>query len=148
QLLFWWVPNFNDIFYVRARASFDPKAHSLTDVALRPGIFLALGDLELGGFGQAAWFPPSSSGTGTSSIEGLLGGSVVYHAQAVPGSFTLNPGVAGSLRPGESGFEITAFVNLVASYRRGLRDFSSLELSFPEQYSGGVPWRGTSEVYK
>jgi hypothetical protein len=148
QLLLWWVPTFNDIFYMRARATFDAKARTLTNVALRPGIFLAFGDLELDGFGQGALYPASASGTGKSALEALLGASAVYHAQAVPGSFSLNPGVAATLRPGSSGYEITAFVDLYASYRRGLRDFSSLELSFPEQLSGGIPWRGASEVYK
>jgi len=39
-------------------------------------------------------------------------------------------------------WQASAFVNLFASYRRGLRDFSSLELDFPEQLGGGIPWRG------
>jgi hypothetical protein len=46
------------------------------------------------------------------------------------------------VRANDGAWQIGAYLNVLASYRRGLRDFSSLELDFPEQLGGGVPWRG------
>jgi hypothetical protein len=60
----------------------------------------------------------------------------------VPGSFDIQPGVSGRYRFDTGGVQVIVVMNLLASNHRGLRDFSSLELSFPEQLSGGVPWRG------
>jgi hypothetical protein len=48
QLLFWWVPRFNDIFYLRARATADAEERKLSHASVRPGVFLALGALDSG----------------------------------------------------------------------------------------------------
>jgi hypothetical protein len=60
------------------------------------------------------------------------------------GSLDVQPGVAAFSHIANGGWQVNVFVNLFASHRRGLRDFSSLELDFPEQLGGGIPWRGTT----
>ncbi len=65
-----------------------------------------------------------------------------YTGWLLPGSFGLNPFVTGSVRFDGGGYQLVAGLQATAAFRRGLRDFTSLELSFPEQLAGGVPWRG------
>jgi hypothetical protein len=140
QLLFWWVPRFNDIFYLRGRATADAEERELSHVAVRPGVFIALGNLDTGVFFDAAYYTKTRLSSAESEYS--TGIDLNYNLWAVPGSLDIQPGVTGRYRFDTGGAEAFLVVNVLASYRRGLRDFSSLELSFPEQLAGGVPWRG------
>jgi hypothetical protein len=48
--------------------------------------------------------------------------------------------MTGQVR-GDLGWQALGGVTLIASARRGVRDYSSLELSFPEATGAGIPWR-------
>jgi hypothetical protein len=142
QLLSWLTPTFNTIFYQRSRATFDPTARELLHVALREGLFLAFGPLDLQGYADVTWFNASQASNTRPHVDVFAGASATVTAFGGLGSFGVQPGVAGTLRASDGEWQVRVFVNLLASFRRGLRDFSSLELDFPEQLGGGVPWRG------
>jgi hypothetical protein len=140
QLLLWWTPRFNDIFYLRGRVVFDPEAKELSHVAVRPGFFFVFGQLEASAFADGAHF--QSTPFHGPENELAAGASVAYNVWSVPGSLDVRPEIDGAYRVDLGGYQVTLMLNIFASHRRGLRDFSSLELSFPEQLAGNVPWRG------
>jgi hypothetical protein len=142
QALLWYAPYFNEISYLRLRATFDAKAHALSHSAAVVGAFLAFGDLDLSGEVQTTWYLPRDSLTNRAQVQTQTGVVARYSFWSGLGSLGITPGVAAAARPQDAAWQVTAFVNLTASFRRGLRDFSSLELDFPEQLSGGIPWRG------
>jgi hypothetical protein len=144
QALLWFAPHFNDIFYLRARASVDPNAANLNHLSSRPGVFVAFGDLDLSAFVEATWRAATSGITRGPTIEQSAGLIVTYDFWSGLGSLDVQPGAAGFVRSRDGGWQVNVFVNLLASARRGLRDFSSLTLDFPEQLSGGIPWRGNT----
>ncbi len=144
QALLWFAPHFNDIFYLRTRATLDPNANRLDHVAFRPGLFTAVGQLDLSLFVEAIWRGPTQAAASRASQESSLGTVVTYDFWSAFGSFDLQPGAALFARTNDATWQINFFVNVLASYRRGLRDFSSLTLDFPEQLSGGIPWRGAT----
>ena len=143
QSLFWFTPFFNDIFYLRTRSTFDVNNKDLSHVAVRPGMFLVFDTFDISAFVDNAFFRPTPGvPTSQSHVDVLAGANVTKTFWYGIGSFALQPGLAGSLRANDVAWQASAFLNVFASYRRGLRDFSSLELDFPEQLSGGIPWRG------
>jgi len=143
QSLFWFTPFFNDIFYLRTRGTFDVVNQDLSHVALRPGMFLVFNTLDIAAFVDNAFYRPTPNvPTSQSHVDVTGGANVSYTIWSGIGSFAVQPGIAGSVRANDAAWQASAFVNLFASYRRGLRDFSSLELDFPEQLGGGIPWRG------
>jgi hypothetical protein len=142
QVLSWWVPYVNDIFYLRGRATFDANLGVLDHYALRPGAFFAIGDFELGAYGDVAYYR-ATPGVRTTAIGNVTGsGYALYNLWVNDGSFDMQAGVGGRARTYDGGWEVYALVNLFASFHRGLRDFTSLELNFPEPLGGGVAWRG------
>jgi hypothetical protein len=142
QALLWFAPHFNDIFYLRNRLSMDPLTGDVSHVAVRPGCFLAFGDLNVSGYLDNTWYAPARSAGNRSWLDEQASLSVVYNAWSRMGSFALQLGAQGLARPSDGGWQASVFATVLGSYRRGLRDFSSLELDFPEQLSGGIPWRG------
>lgn len=144
QSLLWYAPYFNEILYSRLRATFDAKAQALSHSALVVGAFLAFHNLDLSGQAQTTWYIPRDSPTGRAHLDATTGIAARYSLWSGLGSLAVTPGLAAALRPQDAGWQITVFLNLAASFRRGLRDFSSLELDFPEQLSGGIPWRGAT----
>jgi hypothetical protein len=145
QLLGWYTPYFNEIPFLRLRATVDPGRGVLSHVSARPGAFIAFGDLDLAAFFETIWYPPSDSPTGAARFTDTAAVSASYSAWSGLGSFAIQPGIAGAARVEDASWQVTVFVNLLASYRRGLRDFSSLELDFPEQLGGRIPWRGETK---
>jgi hypothetical protein len=142
QLLAWWVPYVNDIFYLRARATADAKIGALDHVALRPGAFFALGDAEIGAFGEATWYRATDV-VGSANVTEYTGGAyLLWNLWLVPQSVDLQPGIAARTRARDGAWELVALVNVLGSFRRGVRDYTSFELNFPEPLGGGVPWRG------
>jgi hypothetical protein len=142
QALLWYAPFFDDIFYLRSRISADPGARLISHVGVRPGLFAAFGQLDVTAFVDNAWYAATESLTNKARIEVEAGARVFYNQWWGMGSLNLQPGAAMFWRPTDGGWQVNAFVNLLASYRRGLRDSSSLDLDFPEQLGGGIPWRG------
>jgi hypothetical protein len=141
QALFWFVPYFDDIFYLRARVTADAKHRYLSHMAARPGIFLALGNLDLTGYVDAAWYAAIPYVQLTPLYQVVAAMTLTFNGWVTPGSFMIQPQVGGRVRADAPGWEAFAGINVLASRRRGLRDYSSLELDFPEQLGGGVPWR-------
>ena len=144
QGLFWYAPFFNEILYFRVRGTADGKSRGLSHCAAGSGAFLAFGDLNLSGQAQTIWYLARDSLSGRAHVDTSLSASVRYSIWSGFGSFALMPGASFEVRPQDSGWQLTASIEVLASYRRGLRDFSSLELDFPEQLSGGIPWRGST----
>jgi hypothetical protein len=136
------VPHFNDIFYLRTRLSMDAGAAEFSHFAVRPGLFLAFGQLDVSAFTDAAFYAATPNVRPTGEAEVTAGLQVSPHFWWRNGSFDVEPGFIGTVDATKRLWQATIFVNVLASYRRGLRDFSSLELDFPEQLGGGVPWRG------
>jgi hypothetical protein len=142
QLLSWWVPYVNDIFYLRGRATFDASLGVLDHYALRPGAFFAIGDVELGAYGDVAYYR-ATPGVRTTAIGNVTGSAyALYNLWTNAGALDVQAGVGGRTRSYDGGWEVFAMVNVFASFHRGLRDFTSLELNFPEPLGGGVAWRG------
>jgi hypothetical protein len=142
QLLAWWVPYVNDIFYVRGRATADAHLAALDHVAVRPGAFFALGDAEIGAFGEATWYRATAA-PGSANVTEYTGGAyVLWNLWLVPQSVDVQPGLAARARERDGAWELVALVNVLGSFRRGVRDYTSFELNFPEPLGGGVPWRG------
>jgi hypothetical protein len=148
QVLVWYVPFFNDIFYVRGRATMNAEAGRLSHTAVRPGFLSVFGDLEVDGYADGTYYAPDPRTHSSSSFETTLSGTVAYNAPLVMGSMMLVPGVTYTQVVTGGGWQALASATFIANYRRGLRDFSSLELNFPEQESMGVPWRGPHEAFR
>ncbi len=144
QLLFWYTPYFNDIFYLRARTSFDPTDPALMHTALRPGFFLAFGQLDVNGYINGTRYEATETFAKATAYEGSGGLKVLYNFWEKMGSLNVQPGVGTVYRVNDNAWQATLFVNVLLSYRRGLRDYSSLDLDFPEQLGGGIPWRGAT----
>jgi len=141
QLMAWWVPYINDIFFLRARVNEDAR-RGLSHVSVRPGALFAFGNLELGGWADGTWFRETEGLRATSKVDVTGVGYALYNIWASAGSLDIQPGVGGRVRADDGGWEVYALVNIFGSYRRGVRDFASPELAFPEQFGGNVPWRG------
>lgn len=141
QLMAWWVPYINDIFFLRARVNEDAR-HGLSHAGVRPGVLFAFGDLELGGYADATWFRATEGLRATSKVDVTGVGYALFNIWASAGSLDIQPGIGGRVRADDGGYEVYALVNIFGSFRRGLRDFASPELAFPEQLGGNVPWRG------
>jgi hypothetical protein len=144
QALLWYAPRFNEILYMRLRGTYDPRARVLSHAAVRPGAFVAFGDLDFSTYAEAIAYPAADSLAGKAQVDESAAVVASYYAWAGLGSFAIVPGVAALGRVRDAGWQVTLFVDLLASYRRGLRDFSSLELDFPEQLGGSIPWRGAT----
>lgn len=140
QLLLWWVPTFNNILYLRGRGDFDITNGVFNHVSVRPGLLNAFGNLELDAFFDGSYYPKSK--TDPENFIPSMGASAAYSVWALPGSFALMPLVDFNARFDGGGYSVTGGLRVLTSFRRGLRDFTSLELSFPEQLAGGIPWRG------
>ncbi|MGZ3422918.1 MAG: hypothetical protein ACXVEE_33970 [Polyangiales bacterium] len=142
QLLSWWVPYFNSILWTRTRASFDVDTGSLSHVSFRPGGFFAFDRFEVDVFGEATWFA-ATEGLRTDSKVNYTGAAYLFYNNWFGnGSLDIQPGVGGRARANDGAWEFFAVINVLASFQRGLRDFASPELNFPEQFGGSVAWRG------
>jgi len=141
QSLFWLTPFFNDIYYLRARATYDVGNAQLSHVAMRPGLLLAFGQLDINGYFETAWYQATPYVRSTAGITNSAGLTIEYNFWSGAGSLDIQPGVAGLWNDGGA-YTVQGILNFMIGYRRGLRDYSSLELDFPEQLSDGVPWRG------
>lgn len=141
QLTAWWVPFVNDIFFLRARATEDAR-HGFSHAGVRPGALFAFGNLELGGWADATWYRATEGLRPTSKVDVTGVAYALFNIWASEGSLDIQPGIGGRMRAVDGGWEVYALVNIFASFRRGLRDFASPELAFPEQFGGNVPWRG------
>jgi hypothetical protein len=144
QGLFWWVPYFNQITYLRMRVTGSPSDGAVARVSARPGVFAALGSFDLAAYVDTAWISASQSIRGESRLGASTGVVCRYDIWSRMGSLDIQPGAAAFTHLNDGAWQVNVFVNLFASHRRGLRDFSSLELDFPEQRSDGIPWRGNS----
>jgi hypothetical protein len=144
QSLFWWVPYFDQITYLRMRITGSPSDGAVARVAARPGAFAVLGSVDLAAYVDAAWISASQSIRGESRLAASTGIVCRYDIWSRMGSLDIQPGVAAFAHLNDGAWQVNLFVNLFASHRRGLRDFSSLELDFPEQRSDGIPWRGNN----
>ncbi len=142
QLLVWWVPSFNSIAYLRGRGAFDITNGLFNHVSARPGLLTVFGDLEVDAFFDASFYPKNRLDTQTTPTS--IGSSIFYTGWAVPGNIALVPLLDLNIRTDTGTYAAAAGLRVLSSFRRGLRDFTSLELSFPEQTSGGIPWRGES----
>ncbi|MBI2392472.1 MAG: hypothetical protein HYV09_23005 [Deltaproteobacteria bacterium] len=141
QLTAWWVPFINDILFIRARATQDAR-HGFSHAGVRPGALFAFGNFEIGGWADATWYRATEGLRPTSKVDVTGVGYALFNIWASEGSLDIQPGIGGRMRAVDGGWEVYALVNIFASFRRGLRDFASPELAFPEQFGGNVPWRG------
>ncbi len=141
QSLFWLTPFFNDIYYLRLRATYDVGNSQLSHVAFRPGLLLAFGQLDINGYWETAWYQATPNVTTSASLESSAGLTIEYNFWSGAGSLDIQPAISG-LWNDSGAYTVQALLNFQIGYRRGLRDYSSLELDFPEQLSDGVPWRG------
>ena len=145
QGLLWYVPFFNDIFYLRARGTYDATNGAFSHASLRPGAFFIFHAVELSAYFDAQYFLATTGARAKTSVDGTAGGGIVLHLPVAPGSFEIRPNASGAVRD-DGGWQVIAGISLVASFRRGVRDYSSLELSYPEETSGGIPWRSESRT--
>lgn len=144
QGLLWYVPFFNDIFYLRVRGTYDATHHAFSHASFRPGTFLIFRALELSVYGDAQYYAATDGVRNASSVDAAAGGGALLHLPVTPGSFEIRPGVSGLVRA-DGSYSVWGGVTLAASFRRGARDYSSLELSYPEETSGGIPWRNDAK---
>lgn len=142
QALFWLAPYFDDIFYLRVRGTHNATAGKFSHASARPGAFTVFGSLDLSAFVDVTWYSASDTRSGTPQMQQTLNAGAVYDFWFGHGSLDIAPGVSTLYRPTDGTYQIVASLTILGSFRRGLRDFSSLELDFPEQRSDGVPWRG------
>lgn len=142
QLLSWWVPYFNSIIWTRTRASFDANTKSLSHVSFRPGGYFAFDSFEVDLFGEATWFAATEGLRSDSKVNYTGAAYVFYNNWFGNGSLDIQPGIGGRARANDGAWEVFAVFNVLASFQRGLRDFASPELNFPEQFGGSVAWRG------
>ena len=143
QALLWYAPHFNDIFYLRLRGTQNAKTGSFSHASARPGAFGLLGQLDLSAYMDLTWYGSADTLSGSSKLQQTLSLASSYDLWFGHGSLDVAPTLEGSFRPADRTYQVLFSVALIGSFRRGLRDFSSLELDFPEQRSGGVPWRAT-----
>jgi hypothetical protein len=141
QVMAWWVPYVNQILFLRGRLNEDVRA-GVSHGGVRPGAIFAFGNLELGGFGDATWFRATEGLRSQSKVDVTGVAYALYNLWISEGSVDVQPGIGGRARAGDGAWEVYALFNVFASFRRGVRDFSSPELAFPEQFGGNVPWRG------
>ncbi len=154
QALIWYCPHFNDIYYIRLRADYDVTNGQFSHASvLLPGILLIFHQAELSFFADAEYFAATPPAAGTTmpvrphaGVDGNGGAELIWHTVLLPGSFELRPNISTQMRVNDQSWSISAGINILASDRRGQRDYSSLELSFPEETSGGIPWRDESRV--
>ncbi len=148
QALFWWTPYFNDIFYLRPRVTADVRQGDLAILALRPGALLDFGNFDINAYVDAGWYKSTSDPIlgvihpATVDVEGKV--TLEYNIWSGYGSVDVVPNVSASWRGNDGGWQTVAGVSLYLSRHRGLRDFSSLELDFPEQLADRIPWRGNT----
>ncbi len=142
QLLLWWAPYFNGIFYVRPRATFAAKQQALSHVSGTAGFFVAFDQFELNAHSDSIWYNAIERVRADSAFETGGGLTAAYNLWVSDGSLDVKPGVSLFGRNGGGGWMAMAFVDVLASFHRGLRDFSSVDLAFPEQIGRGVRWRG------
>ena len=143
QALLWYAPHFNDIFYLRLRGTQNAKTGSFSHASARPGAFGLLGNFDLSAYVDLTWYSSADTLSGSSKLQQTLSLASSYDLWFGHGSLDVAPTLEGSFRPADRTYQVLFSVALIGSFRRGLRDFSSLELDFPEQRSGGVPWRAT-----
>src|SRR5262249_7074908 len=141
QGLAWFVPHFNDIFYLRVRGTYDVSNGQFSHATVRPGTFLIFGPLEAAAFVDGQYYAATPGARTSGGVDMTAGGGLLLHLVVAPGSFEIRPGTTVSYRPTDGAWQVSAGVGIVASFRRGMRDYSSLELEFPEETSGGIPWR-------
>ena len=140
QGLFWWVPLFNEITYVRARVTYDVGNGAFSHAALRPGAFVIVGPFEAGAYVDGQYYERTLGARSSSGVDLSAGATALLHLQSSPGSFEVRPTASGEARA-DGGWQVFGGLTFIASARRGVRDYSSLELSFPESTGGGIPWR-------
>lgn len=143
QGLFWYVPFFNDIFYLRLRGTYDATNGAFSHASARPGTFLIFRTIELAANADFQYFERTTGARSTSGIDTTASAGISIHLPVVNGSFEVRPNTMGTLRA-DGRWQVLAGIALIGSYRRGARDYSSLELAYPEETSGGVPWRTES----
>jgi hypothetical protein len=141
QALLWFAPHFDDIFYLRARATENATRGVFSHASVRPGAFVLLGDLDLSAYADTTWYAAADNLDGQGHRRSTLGFNATYDGWFARGSLDVAPSLATWLRPSDGAYQVSLWLTVLGSYHRGLRDFSSLELDFPEQRSGGVPWR-------
>ena len=154
QALIWYCPHFNDIYYIRLRADYDVTNGQFSHASvLLPGILLIFHQAEISFFADTEYFAATPAATGTTTpvrptagVDENFGGQLIWHTVLLPGSFELRPNISTQVRANDLSWSISAGVNILAAVRRGQRDYSSLELSFPEETAGGIPWREESRV--
>jgi hypothetical protein len=143
QGLLWYAPLFNNIIYLRTRGTYDAENGAFSHASVRPGTFAIFRAVELSAFLDAQYFAATTGARATSSVDMGAGGSVIFHVPIVPGSLEMRPDATTMVRA-DGGWQVLAGVAFVTSFRRGVRDYASVELSFPEETSGGIPWRSES----
>jgi hypothetical protein len=141
QGLFWLVPYLNEILYLRERATVDVTNGAMSHVSSRVGAFVAPGMLDTGVFLDGTYYFPGKLPDDRGTFDVSAAAKVALHLWAIAGSLDVVPSLQGAYRANDGGFQVALAVDLLASYRRGHRDLSSLVLAFPEQLGGGVPWR-------
>ncbi len=143
QALLWYAPHFDDIFYLRVRGTQNLKAGNFSHASARPGAFALLGKVDLSAFVDLTWYAGSDTLSGSPKLQETMHLASSYDMWFDHGSLDVVPTIEGSFRPVDRAYQVLVSLALIGSFRRGLRDFSSLELDFPEQRAGGVPWRAT-----
>ena len=137
--------SFNDISTSARASTADAGAREFSRQGARPGAFIALGNLDINGYVDATYYAATPDLRTTAGTEwtakrrgdttALLVGARVRRRGAGRHQAVVNPLKKRRVA------DFTVYINVLACYRRGLRDVSSLELDFPEQLGGGVPWR-------
>lgn len=140
QTLLWWIPNFNDIFLLRPRITFDATNVELNHVAVRGQTLFVFGSADVAPYVELADY--FGTKTQDAAVRFSAGGTVDYQGWVVPGSLGIKPFLTGAYRFDGGGYQLFGGIEVLASMRRGVRDYSSLELAFPEPVAGGVAWRG------
>jgi hypothetical protein len=140
QGLLWYVPYFNEIVYLRVRGTYDATNGAFSHASARPGTFLIFRSVEIAAYFDAQYYLATPGARRSSSIDPGFGGGVTVHVPIVPGSVEMRPGVTTQVRT-DGSLQVLGGLTFAASFRRGARDYSSLELSYPEETSGGIPWR-------
>jgi hypothetical protein len=146
QGLFWFAPHFNDIFYLRLRGTYDVGNGQFSHASARPGTFLIFGPVETAAFVDTQYYAPTPGVRTSGGVDVTGGAGLLFHIVLAPGSFELRPGTTATYRATDGAWQVSAGLGIVASFRRGMRDYSSLELEFPEETSGGIPWRTESRT--